>query len=486
MRPQKTRPMDIGEWRTTLDARGWLNACLPRPRLTLSDCQVLTRLGERLAELGYTEEAVQAWLGRPLSERRAAQAPGLAWRLERLGTPVAALAAFALLREPLSLRLAREIFGDALEMLERLHLVEREREQVLPLADLVPCQGVFAFADPRFSPIRLPNHVAEVGADSYCLARTTPRRALELALDLGTGSGVQALLAARHAHSVEGVDLNPRAIEMAEVNAVLNGLDLRCRFHQGNLFGPVQGRRFDLITANLPAVPLPGQPWDDASQRLIVELAQHLAPGGTLALYSTYPVDRRPDEVLDRIAERLGGDDGWGLAQLHYQTISREEFIEQQSVEPADFRGWMEFYEGQSIRGMGEGTLYVRRLPEGHPGFRKTLEISHPTADLSARVGDWLDALERYTDPAWEPQWSEKLRLHAGVNAVYEDLGGGMAWATFDPGWVFGQELPGAALQLVRECGVLTPAEVCERLRWGRVAMRDLLAALGEALVLSE
>src|SRR5438270_327403 len=81
-------------------------------------------------------------------------------------------------------------------------------------------------------------------------------RLLDRALDVGTGSGVQALLAARHAREVVATDVNPRALAYAELNAALNGFtNLECR--AGSMFEPVAGETFDLITCNAPFVVSP-------------------------------------------------------------------------------------------------------------------------------------------------------------------------------------------------------------------------------------
>ncbi|MEM9652757.1 MAG: methyltransferase [Actinomycetota bacterium] len=70
-------------------------------------------------------------------------------------------------------------------------------------------------------------------------------------LDMGTGSGSNALLAARTASDVIGVDINPAAVAAATANAVRNGLADRARFVFGDLFEPVDGR-FDLIIYDPP------------------------------------------------------------------------------------------------------------------------------------------------------------------------------------------------------------------------------------------
>ena len=96
-------------------------------------------------------------------------------------------------------------------------------------------------------------------------------------LDLGTGCGVQALHASRHARAVTATDVAPRALAMARATFALNGLDVELL--DGPWLAPVAGRRFDLIVSNPPFVPGParvdyvyrdsGQAGDDALAALV-------------------------------------------------------------------------------------------------------------------------------------------------------------------------------------------------------------------------
>lgn len=73
-------------------------------------------------------------------------------------------------------------------------------------------------------------------------------------LDVATGGGALAVVSARAgAASVTAVDLSVRSVLTARVNAQLHGV--RVRVLRGDLFAPVRGQRFDLITANPPYVP---------------------------------------------------------------------------------------------------------------------------------------------------------------------------------------------------------------------------------------
>jgi release factor glutamine methyltransferase len=122
-----------------------------------------------------------------------------------------------------------------------------------------------------------------------------PPRPGARALDMGTGSGAAALLAARRGWRVTAVDLNPEAVKCARINALWNGLDGSLDVRQGDLFAPVAGERFDLIVFNPPF--FRGEPrglfdlaWrgTDVLERFAAGLPAALAPGGrALVLLST-------------------------------------------------------------------------------------------------------------------------------------------------------------------------------------------------------
>ena len=75
-------------------------------------------------------------------------------------------------------------------------------------------------------------------------------------LDLCTGSGCLAILAAmRFANAmVDAVELSKGALQVARRNVVDHRMKNRVRLLQGDLFGPVAGRRYDLIVSNPPYV----------------------------------------------------------------------------------------------------------------------------------------------------------------------------------------------------------------------------------------
>jgi len=80
--------------------------------------------------------------------------------------------------------------------------------------------------------------------------------AVARALDLCTGSGCLAILAAMAYPNatVDAVDLSRDALEVAKLNVADHGMEDRVSLLAGDLFGPVAGRRYDLIIANPPYV----------------------------------------------------------------------------------------------------------------------------------------------------------------------------------------------------------------------------------------
>lgn len=70
-------------------------------------------------------------------------------------------------------------------------------------------------------------------------------------LDMGTGSGVNAILAAGTARRVLAVDVNPVAVAAARDNAAANGVADRVEVRESDVFGAVDGE-FDLIVFDPP------------------------------------------------------------------------------------------------------------------------------------------------------------------------------------------------------------------------------------------
>jgi len=111
-----------------------------------------------------------------------------------------------------------------------------------------------------------------------CLAAldglTRRRRALRV-LDVGAGSGVLAIAAAKTGARALAIEIDPRAAAIAQINVNQNNVFPRVRVIAGDGARHLAGQRFDLVFANILMRPL---------IRLAPKLAAAVAPGGTLIL----------------------------------------------------------------------------------------------------------------------------------------------------------------------------------------------------------
>lgn len=139
-----------------------------------------------------------------------------------------------------------------------------------------------------------------VGGEAGLIAEP---EAIDSVLDLCTGSGCLAILAAMvfPNASVDAVDLSPDALDVARRNVEVHGMGDRVTLHRGDLFAPLEGRKYDLILTNPPYVDaaamaaLPpeyrhepamalaaGEDGLDIVRRIIAGASGHLEKGGGL------------------------------------------------------------------------------------------------------------------------------------------------------------------------------------------------------------
>lgn len=158
-------------------------------------------------------------------------------------------------------------------------------------------------ANPYYPSFAPSNAAVYMGPDSYTLANALHARSATLpasgeALDLCCGSGIAGQSALTHRADLTwtGIDLSADAVAAAGFNATLNGVADRYRPRQGDLFAPVRGRRFDLVVANPPFIPVPdgldfpvyGAGGEDGRlvlAPLLEHLPEHLNDGGRAVIY---------------------------------------------------------------------------------------------------------------------------------------------------------------------------------------------------------
>ena len=101
------------------------------------------------------------------------------------------------------------------------------------------------------------------------------QRRVKRVLDVGAGSGVLAIAAAKHGAEALAIEIDARAAAIAEINAKQNEVAQRMRVIAGDGARYIAGQRFDLVFANILMRPL---------IRLAPKLVPAAAPGGTLIL----------------------------------------------------------------------------------------------------------------------------------------------------------------------------------------------------------
>lgn len=129
-------------------------------------------------------------------------------------------------------------------------------------------------------------------------------------LDLGTGSGILAIAAAKlGASSVSALDINPAVVVIARSNVEANGVAGVVTVEQGTLPQGAKGKIFDLVAANITA---------DVIGELSHPLSKCLKPKGIL-IASGF-TEERLEEVTERL-DQVGMKTMEVLAEEQWRTV---------------------------------------------------------------------------------------------------------------------------------------------------------------------
>ncbi|RZF64650.1 class I SAM-dependent methyltransferase [Sphingomonas populi] len=243
-------------------------------------------------------------------------------------------------------RSVRDVLGWSLPF--RRGEIDAEVEALLDRAGMLHAEGAMLRSRVRVSSLhgRLFLHSAYptndtdavfFGPDSYRFAdlirsELSDGESLRM-LDIGTGSGVGAIVAAlaRPNAPVSATDINPRALRFARINAAAAGVTIDA-YHAPTL-DPLDGV-FDVVTANPPYI-------IDADSRLyrdgggmhgaqisfdMTRMAlDRLAPGGRMILYTGSAIVAGGDALKQALADDVSPR-GYGLA---YRELDPDVFGEE-------------------------------------------------------------------------------------------------------------------------------------------------------------
>jgi SAM-dependent methyltransferase len=335
-------------------------------------------IGRALRALPYTEESVVELLGDDGPSAGLSDVPVFQRRLP--DTPLGNAIRLLLLQVPIGRDEATDALGaDGLDALLTTGLARAHGDRIVMRGRIVPAEGLLmsfdGFAVGNDDPH---GYVASYTPTASWLAALTPRRQFGRALDIGTGSGAQALLAARHSDHVIATDLNPRAVAFTALNAALNGIE-NLEVRLGSLFEPVAGETFDLITCNAPYVVSPEDRWqyrdaagfeaDQLSQTVVTQVPVHLNEGGFGCMLVSWLAESSddPDVRIDGWLQD-NGCDAWVLGLSGADPLDHAAgWNEHLSVDPDTYGAaldqWTAYFDELGVGWITEGAVLLHKRP---------------------------------------------------------------------------------------------------------------------------
>lgn len=395
---------------------------------------------DHLREIGVTPDRVAPVVGAVAGLHPVLRRPARNHHLRRLRDPAGAAMRMFFFSDPVTEIEARGALGDRLEPLLTAGFVRRlpdgsvvspfvlaMLDDLLVLSDDLALGGeaVMGFGD---------------GTIELCRAAFSER--LEGAvLDLGCGSGTVALALARSASRVVATDINPRALDLARLNATLNGLsgvDVR----GGDLFAPVAGEQFVLMASQPPFVPRPegaesatflygGQVGDELALSLLRDLVPRLAVPGRAVLRVDWP-DHGKAPLASRLRDALGEEGD--LLVLRAPLVSPEDHATAYAAGlypllDASFEREVErrlaHLDRAGIRGIFPTLTIVQRTGAAR-GRTDTLDV-RPLGQIHVTSGR-IDKLLRARELAGNADalLAARLRVPEGTVLAQEQVGPGM------------------------------------------------------------
>ncbi|MCE3032564.1 class I SAM-dependent methyltransferase [Streptomyces sp. CMSTAAHL-2] len=403
----------------------------PAPLPAADRPEAAARLRDALLAASFTADGLLELLGAPAYTALARSETVPALRATRGDTPLETLVRLFLLQQPVPRARVAAVLPVE-EAVETGWLVRVGGDEVAAAVDVRPYGGPggedwFIVSDLGCAVggaggigQRAEGVVLGVGGASTTLAGITVRTPVAAALDLGTGSGIQALHASRHATRVTATDLNPRALHITALTLALSGAPA-AELREGSLFEPVRDdEKFDLIVSNPPFVISPGarltyrdggMGGDDLCRSLVQQAGEQLNEGGFAQFLANWQ-HVAGEDWQDRLRSWVPrGCDAW-IVQREVQDVTQ--YAELWLRDAGDHRGdpaeyqarydaWLDEFEARKVKAIGFGWITLRRTGAAEPSL--TVEewphpVEQPLGDTVRAHFERLDYLREHDDAA--------------------------------------------------------------------------------------
>ncbi|MGC5050788.1 DUF7059 domain-containing protein [Micromonospora sp. DT48] len=329
-------------------------------------------------------------------------------------------------------------------------------------------------------------HVLGIGGATQTMIGAALRRPVDTALDLGTGSGVQALHLGTHARQVTATDVSRRALRFAATTAALNGQDWELL--HGDMVAPVAGRRFDLVVSNPPFVVGPGttthvyrdsgRVGDAIGAELAAAAPGLLTEGGTMQYLANW-VHVTGEDWGERVAGWFDGTglDAWVIQRevadpMAYVNLWLTDVGE--AADPQRMAEWLDWFDAHKVEAIGFGIVSLRRSDHDDPVLRVEDLRQRVQPPMGDRIAEWFDRQDWLRGRDTDGLLAARYQAADGLQLRQEATMGSDGWAVerqvlaMPDGLRWSEEIDPLVLALVGGAD-------------GRLPLRDQLALLAAA-----
>lgn len=236
-------------------------------------------------------------------------------------------------------------------------------------------------------------------------------------LELCAGTAPAALLAARTAKHVWAADITERSLAYAKFNAALNGIQ-NVSFALGDLFQPLEGRKFDRIAVHPPYLPVlqkaeiyssGGPLGEDVLKKIISALPGSLKPGGRLYC-RTLGMDRADRSFEDTVRHWLGkSQSDFDIALFVLDALPPRRFALEQALTSghgrAEIAEWEQVFEEHHVTTLMAVVLVIQRTEAARAPF---------VLRRAMRDGTSPEAIQ------WALRWETDMRSKRPANELLE------------------------------------------------------------------